>query len=193
MKNITENEMKFIMTILKNPEKELNASNIAKLIEMTSMGALKIARKLEKEGIIYSRQIGKSIIYKLTFNNSYTKQYVKFLLQREAEHSNAYIKRWINELKKIKNSKLIILFGSILIKHDNAKDVDILVVIDKRNFKKINEEISSINLMNNKKIHPVFQTEEDFRKNIEEDKVILNAIKGIVVSGEETFIELIEK
>jgi len=48
--------------------------------------------------------------------------------------------------------------------------------------------------LNTKKIHPVYQTREDFRKNIKkEDKPLLSAIKGIVAFGEDVIIDLLSK
>lgn len=192
MKDITENEMNFILTLLKNPEHELNSRNISKIINITPMGSLKIAKRIEKQGISSSKQIGKTIIYKLNLDKDYVKQYVKFLLQREAESSSAYIKRWIADLKKIKKAEIIVLFGSVLKKSDEAKDIDALIVVEKANLNHAEKEIEEINLLNKKKIHPIFQTKEDLKKNIKSlDKVILNSIKGIVILGEENFIETI--
>ena len=40
----------------------------------------------------------------------------------------------------------------------------------------------------------MYQTKEDIKKNIKkEDKPLLNAIKGVVVFGEDLIIRLIEK
>ena len=192
MKDITENEMNFILTILKNPEQELNSRNISKIIDMTPMGSLKIAKRLEKQGIISSKLIGRAIIYKLNLDKDYVKQYIKFLLQREAEYSSAYTKRWIAELKKIKKAEIIVLFGSVLKKSDEAKDIDILIVVEKGDLNNAEKEIEEINLLNKKKIHPIFQTKEDLKRNIKFlDKVILSSIKGIIILGEENFIEAI--
>lgn len=192
MKDITENEMNFILTLLKNPEHELNSRNISKIINITPMGSLKIAKKLEKQGISSSKLIGRTIIYKLNLDKDYVKQYVKFLLQREAESSSAYTKRWIAELKKIKKAEIIVLFGSILKKSDEAKDIDALIVVEKANLNNVEKGIEEINLLDKKKIHPIFQTKEDLKKNINSlDRVILNSIKGIVILGEENFIEAI--
>lgn len=193
MKDKTENEMKFILTLIKNPEHDFNSRNISKIINITPMGSLKIAKRLQKQGIIHSKLIGKSIIYKPNLENDYSKQYIKFLLQREAEYSSAYIKRWIADLKKIKKAEIIILFGSVLKKGEEANDIDALIVIKKENLNNIEKEIESINLLNKKKIHPIFQTKEDLEKNIKSlDKIILNAIKGIVILGEENFIDTIK-
>ena len=185
-----DNKMLFILSILKSPEIEYNANNIAKLIRISSMGALKIAKNLEKDGVLSSRKIGRSSIYKVNLNNDYAKQYVKFLLKKEAEKSSPYIKRWIRELEKIKIANAIILFGSVLKKEKNAGDIDALIITNQKNFEKVKKEVENINLLNDKKIHPVYQTKEDLEKNIREgNKIILNAIKGIIVSGEENIIE----
>ena len=192
MKN-KDNEMLFVMSILKSPEMEYNANNIAKIIGISSMGALKIAKNLEKEGILSSRKIGRANIYKINFNNDYAKKYIKFLLKKEAEKSSPYVKRWIRELEKLKIANAIILFGSVLKKEKNAGDIDALIIVNKKNFGKVKKEIESINSLNDKKIHPVYQTKEDLRKHINErNKIILNAVKGIIVFGEDDIIEVLK-
>lgn len=190
MKEITENEMKFILSILKNPSQELNARIIGKSIGITPMGSLKIGKRLEKEGIVSSKAIGKARIYKLNLDNEYAVQYIKFLLQREAEYSDAHIKKWITDLKKIKKADSILLFGSVLKKGNEANDIDILVLVKKNNLSIVEKQIEEINFLNKKKIHPVFQTIEDFKKNIKkQDKIVLDALKGIFVFGKENILE----
>ena len=194
MRNITNNEMLFVLSILKSPEIEYNANSIAKQMGISSMGALKIAKKLEKETILISRELGKARFYKLNLQNGYVRQYAIFLLKREAEQVPSYIKMWINEAKKIKNADSAILFGSVLKKQKEAKDIDLLLITDKKRFSKLKKEIENINIINIKKLHPVYQSKQDLKKNIKKgDKVILNAIKGIVIFGENKIISLIEK
>ena len=190
MKNKKDNEMLFILSILKSPEIEYNANSIAKLMKISSMGALKIAKNLEKEGILSSRKIGRANNYKINYNNDYAKQNIRFLLKKEAEKSSPYVKRWIRELEKLKIANAVILFGSVLKKEKDAGDIDALIIVNKKNFEKVKKEVERINLLNDKKIHPVYQTKGDLKKHINErNKVILNAIKGIIVSGEDNIIE----
>ncbi len=194
MTNITDNEMLFVLSIFKNPEIEYNANSIAKHMGISSMGALKIAKRLEKQGIISSRELGKAKFYKLNLDNGYVKQYARFLLNREAEQAPAYVKVWVSELKNIKSADSGILFGSVLKKQKESKDIDVLLITDKKRFSKLKKEIEDINFINIKKLHPVYQTREDIKKNIEKgDKVVLNAIRGIVVFGEDIIIDLIKK
>jgi len=194
MNSITNNEMLLVLSILKSPENDYNANNIAKHLGISSMGALKIMKRLEKEGILKHKQVGKAIIYRVNLNNDYAKEYVKFALRREAQQANPYIKRWISDIKKLTRAKVSILFGSVLKKHKEAKDIDVLLVTDKEGFSKLKKEVERINTINIKKIHPVYQTMEDVVKHIkEENKVVLNAIKGIVAFGESPLVEVFEK
>jgi len=191
--DITKNEMLFILSIFKSPEVDYNANNIAKKLGLTSMGALKIARRLEKEEIILSKELGKARFYKINFDNDYAIQYIKFLLKREAEQSNPYLKMWISDVKKIKYADAAMLYGSVLRKYKEANDIDVLLVTDKKRFPKLEKEIESINNINVKKIHPMYQTKEDIKENIKKrDKPLLNAIKGIAVFGEDFIIKLLK-
>ena len=195
MKEITNNEVLFVLSIFKNPELEYNANSIAKQIRISSMGALKIAKRLEKENIIKSKELGKARFYRLNLNNDYVSQYVKFLLKREAEQTHPYVKVWIDEIKKLKNADAAVLFGSVLRKHKEARDIDVLLIVDnKKRFRKLDKEIEEVNLVNLKRLHPMYQSEEDFKRNIKkEDKPLLSAIKGIVVFGEDKIINLLRK
>ncbi|MEK6952928.1 MAG: nucleotidyltransferase domain-containing protein [Nanoarchaeota archaeon] len=186
------NEMLFVLSVLKSPEIEYNANSIARQIGISSMGALKIAKRLEKEGILSSRKVGRASIYKINLNN-YSSQYIKFLLKKEAEMSSAYIKMWVRELEKIKSANAVVLFGSVLKKEKEARDIDALIIVSKKNFEKTKKEVEAINMLNEKKVHPVYQTKTDLEKYIKErNKVILNAIKGILVSGDDIILGVLQ-
>ena len=188
MKDITTNEIKAVLTIVKSPEIMYNANSLSKVLGISSMGTLKILKRLETESILKSRQIGKSNVYKVKTENNYARNYVTFLLSKESASSSGFIKRWVNEIKKIKHADIAILFGSVLRK-TNANDIDVLLVTDQRRFKKLKGEINKINEINIKKIHPIYQTRTDLVKNIRKrDRVVLDAIKGIVAFGEEGFL-----
>ena len=55
MRTGKDNEMRVILHILKHPEKDYNANNLAGELKLSSMGILKIARRLEQEGILLLR------------------------------------------------------------------------------------------------------------------------------------------
>src|SRR3989338_3175635 len=98
------NEMVIVLKIFKTPEREFNANSISKEAGLTPMGALKILKRLEKEDILNSKAAGKATFYRLNFSSGYAKDYVKFALRNECKHSQPYVKRWIREIRKLKNA-----------------------------------------------------------------------------------------
>ena len=190
MREITQAEMNIVLQLVKSPEVDYNANNLAKVIGITAMGALKILKRLENESILKSKKIGKAVIYRINIGNSYAKRYIELILSRESLHANPQIKRWVEELRKIKNADVIVLFGSVLEK-PNPNDIDVLLITDQKRFPKLQQEIKELNEINIKKIHPMYQTYNDIIKNIKKrDKPLLNAIKGMVIMGEEKFLEI---
>src|SRR3989344_5760376 len=194
MGDITNNEMRFVLEIFKNSEEEYNASTMAKKMGITPMGSLKIARRLVNENILDSKELGKAKFYTLNWKNDYTREYIKFLLKREAEQAHHSVKRWIQELKKIKSADCAILYGSLLTKYDKARDIDVLFITNQRRFEKLKKEINEINEINLKKVHPMFQTRDDIKNNIKEKSpALFQAIKGVVVFGENVLVEILKK
>ena len=190
MKDITAAEISIMLTLVKSPETDYNANSLAKVVGITPMGALKILKRLEKDSLLTSKKIGKAVIYKINTGNPYARLFVSLILSREALQSAPKIKRWIQELRKIKGADLIILFGSVLEKK-NPNDIDTLLVTDKNRFSQLQKGIAELNKLNNKRIHPIYQTFSDIVENIKKrHKPILNAIKGVIVAGEEQFIEV---
>src|SRR3989344_2102132 len=193
MKDITKKEMELILTIFKNPTDDFNANNISIKIGITPMGALKIMKRLEKQGILISKKIGKAVFYKINLDKDYVDDYLIFLLKREAELSSPYIKRWINEARRINSADIAILFGSALKKESKANDIDILIVTDQKRFKKAKNEIEDINEISEPKLHAVYQTLNDLKENIRrKDAVVLSAIKGIIAIGYRDLIKILK-
>ena len=194
MKDITKNEMQVVLTLFKDFSSSYNANSLSKIIGLTSMGTLKILKKLEKEKILRSEQMGKAVFYKLDLTDDYVKNYLIFLLQKEAEQSIPRIKRWVKELRQLQdNADIGIIFGSVL-ETDDYNDIDLLLVLKQSQNKKINQLLSEIKEINIKKIHAVKQTKGDIKENLKKrDKVVLSIIKkGTVIFGYEKIIEIIK-
>ena len=194
MKEITNNEMSFVLALFKSPEKDYNAANMAEHLGISRMGALKIAKRLEKENIVKSREMGKAKFYSLGLNSEYVRQYIRFLVKREAEQAHPYVRDWIDEIRKIKPASVAVLYGSVLRKHREAKDVDVLLIITKSQFPMAKKEVMELDKLSDKRIHPMYQSFEDFRQNIKNGNApLLNAIKGIVAFGDEALMKSLEK
>lgn len=187
-------EMELVLALFKRPQEEHSASSLSRVLNISPMGALKIVKHLEKERVLFSKSVGRARIYKLDLSNNYVQKYLSFLLHREAELSMPYVKRWVTELKKIRTAEIILLFGSILKKQEEANDIDVLFVVSQKKLFNLKKEIEELNFINDKTIHPLFQSKNDLKENIKkEDKVVLNALKGLLVLGDERLIEIIKK
>lgn len=192
METITKNEMEVMLKLFKDLEHSYNANNLSKEIKLTPMGTLKILKKMEKNGLVISQQLGKAIFYKPDLKKEYTRSYIKLILQREAEQSPPKIKRWVNESKEFdKYASIGIIFGSILTKPD-PEDIDLLLVLKKKNG--ADNLVKEKNKVNIKKMHLVKQTIQDLKKNMKKKDMVLLSIlrRGIVVFGHEKLIEVIK-
>ncbi|MDD5086948.1 MAG: hypothetical protein PHV16_04310, partial [Candidatus Nanoarchaeia archaeon] len=128
--------MEALMLLLKDFNSDYNANNLSKEIGITSMGALKIVKKMEKQKLLKAKQMGKAVFYKPDLGNKYTEGFLKFLLQKKAEEANPRVKRWITELRRLQgDAEMGILFGSVLHK-EKYNDVDFLIVMKESQNKK---------------------------------------------------------
>ncbi len=193
MVSITENEARVISFLLRNFAKDYNINQIAKELKLSPRGAYKILIKLENNGLLVSQRIGNNIIFKINLNNDAALDACQFaLIEKEAA---PYVKMWINDLQPLKElTDMAILFGSILTEKKQARDIDLLLVFEKKNFLKVQEQIKKINKIKPKNIHAVIQTKEDLIDNIKKrDKVLLEEIKtGLILWGRKIFTEAIK-
>src|SRR3989339_2119066 len=109
MISLTKNEREALIILVKDFTDYYNANSISKVLKISHVGAQKIFKRLLQENLVISKTIGKSIIYKLNFNDNYVSQIVTFLLADEANN----FKRWKEEFKELfKQNRVIMLFGS---------------------------------------------------------------------------------
>ena len=191
---ITQNEMDVVLTIFKDVDGDYNANSLSKVIGVSSMGALKILKRLEAQGILISKQMGQALFYKVNLEEDYARSYVQFLLKKEASESAPRIRRWVRELRRIEGADIGILFGSVLRK-EKFNDVDALVVLRKAQNRRLDKSIRDLNKINVKKIHAVKQTRKDLVSNLgKKDRVVLEIVKsGIVLSGYEEIVEVVRE
>src|SRR3989344_1544077 len=135
MITLTKKERETVLILFKDYTIFYNANSISKVLSISHVGAQKIFKRLLKENIVISKAIGKSIIYKLNFNDNYVSQLVAFLLADEANN----FKRWKEEFKELfKKDRIVMLFGSAIKDYVHAKDIDIMIVIKNKDIKEVN-------------------------------------------------------
>lgn len=190
---LTKNEHKIINLLLRHTYENFTIREISRKINITPMGARKILNKFKKENILISKKIGTGIFYKLNFNNRITQKICELVLAQNK--LNLFAQVYAEDLKILENcTESCILFGSILVRGEKARDVDVMLLIEKEQYKNVEKISQELSEKKAKKIHFMMQTKEDFIKNLtQKNKAVLNIIKnGVVLWGENHIVEAIK-
>src|SRR3989344_7262799 len=136
MTTLTKKEREIVLILFKDYTTFYNANSISKVLNISHVGAQKIFKRLLHENLVISKTIGKSITYKLNFDEPYVSLLTSFLLADEANN----FKRWKEEFKGLfKKERIVLLFGSAIKDYAHAHDIDVMVVLRNKDVKEINE------------------------------------------------------
>jgi len=191
MISLTPLERKAILILFKDVHSYYNANNISKILKISHVGAQKLLKRLLKDGIVLDKKIGKSIIYRLDLNDEYVKKLLSFLLIDESKRFN----RWREEFKGLsRKDQVVLLYGSTIIDYEKARDIDIMIILDKKNAKEVNDALKLRQDFLPKKIHSINITKEDLIENIKnKNKVTIEIIKNaIVLYGQDKYIDILK-
>jgi predicted nucleotidyltransferase len=185
MTSLTQKEREILLVLFKDFTSFYNANSISKIVNISHVGAQKIFKKLFKEELVLSKKVGKSIIYKINNKNDYANQLISFLLADEANK----FKRWKEEFRELfEKNRIVILYGSAVKNYSSAKDIDIMIITNEKDFKEINKILRKKEGTLPKKIHSFKLSPKDILSNIK-DKIIINIIKnGVVLFGQDKYV-----
>ncbi len=191
MVSLTRKERETLLILFKDFTSFYNANSISKVLNISHVGAQKIFKRLLVENLVINKTIGKSIIYKLNFNDGYVSQLTAFLL---ADESNNF-KRWKEEFKELfKKDRIVMLFGSAIKNYAHAHDIDVMVVLENKDIKEINEILKKKEEILPKKLHAIKLNYQDLLDNLKKkDKAIVDIVKNaIILYGQEKYVEIIK-
>lgn len=192
---VTENGKMALKLVFTDFLTRYNSYNLKDRIGLSNAGSLKLLRSLHEKNLLISEKIGNAIFYKPNLENEYL---IKLLELIFLDNSNAssFVKGWIYDLDSLAPyTKAIFLFGSILRKGKEAKDVDVCIVLKKNeDYKLLEKMVKEMNEQNRLKIHPLYLTEKDFEKKLKEkDRPLLEIVKScMVVHGHELFVKVLK-
>jgi len=191
MANLTPKEKETLLILFKEFTSFYNANSISKILNISHVGAQKIFKRLLQENFVISKTIGKSIIYKLNFNDAYVSQLMIFLLADEANN----FKRWKEEFKELfKKDRIIMLFGSAVKDYTHAHDIDLMIVLEPQEVKEINGILKKKEDLLPKKLHAIKLTSQDLLDNLKKkDKAMINIVKNaIILYGQEKYVGVLK-
>ena len=191
MITLTQKERETMLILFKDYTAYYNANSISKVLNISHVGAQKIFKRLIQENLVVSKTIGKSIIYKLDFNNDYANQLVIFLLADEANK----FKRWKEEFKELfKKNRIVILFGSMIKDYVHASDIDIMIVMKNKDIKEVNTILNRKEKILLKRLHVIKLTHNDLFGNLKKkNKAIIDIIKNaVILYGQDEYVGLMK-
>jgi len=189
---LTENEARVMDFLIRNFNEKNSINEIGRRLNLSPMGIYKILKKLEKVHAVIPESVGNGIFYKVDLLEETGSKFTELVLtQNELNNYAKVIEEDLQPLKKVTSS--CILFGSVLIKGSKARDIDIMPVLEKKDFKKVYNTLQEIKELKPKLIHDVMVMKEDLVRLIKKnDVVVLDAIKnGKILWGSEIIVEAI--
>jgi len=197
METKEKNREKILKILFKEPFFDHTASSLSKTLAISRQGIWKTLNKLSKENLVHLKSIANTknsasnII--LNLKNSITQKTISLILEKEALN----YERYRDNFKKLeKHTLFTILFGSILHSPKEANDIDILVIVKTRkDFKEVEHILLEAQQTQIKKIHAIDLTKEEIKNELKnKNKAYLDSLKkGVVLFGQENFIEFIKE
>ncbi len=187
MATLTQKERETLLILFKDFTSFYNANSISKVLNISHVGAQKIFKRFLQENLVISKTIGKSITYKLNFNEVYVSQLIAFLLADEANN----FKRWKEEFKNLfKKDRIVMLFGSAIKDYANARDIDLMIVLENKDVREVNEILKKKEEILPKKLHTIKLKHHDLLENLKKkDKAFVDIIKNaIILYGQDKYV-----
>lgn len=191
MTTLTKKERETLLILFKDFTSFYNANSISKVLNISHVGAQKIFKRFLQENLVISKTIGKSITYKLNFNDVYVNQLIAFLL---ADEANSF-KRWKEEFKELfKKDRIIMLFGSAVKDYAHAHDIDVMVVLENKDVGEVNGILKKKEEILPKKLHTIKLNHHDLLENLKKkDKAFVDIIKNaIILYGQDKYVEVLK-
>ncbi|MBI2545930.1 hypothetical protein HYV81_02010 [Candidatus Woesearchaeota archaeon] len=191
MISLTQKERETLLFLFKDFTTYYNANSISKVLGISHVGAQKIFKRLSKQNLVKGQHIGKSIVYKLRLEEDYVCKLITFLLADEATK----FRRWKEEFKELfKKGRIVMLYGSAIVNYATAKDIDVMIVIEKNEYKEVYKVIEKKQEFLPKRIHAIELTKQDLINNIKNrQEAIMDIVKtAIILYGESEYVEVIK-
>lgn len=191
MTALTKKERETLLILFKDYTTFYNANSISKVLNISHVGAQKIFKRFLHENLVVSKTIGKSITYKLNFNNDYVPHLVSFLL---ADEANSF-KRWKEEFKELfKKDRIVMLFGSAIKNYAHARDIDLMIILENKEVTEVNEILKKKEEILPKKLHAIKLNHHDLLENLKKkDKSFVDIIKNsIILYGQDKYAEALK-
>ena len=190
---ITDNEAKVMDHLVRNFHERISINEIARRLDISPQGSMKILRKLHAMQLALPEISKNGIFYKPDLREESSKKLFEFILLKKGMDN--YAKVYAVDLKQLQPYALgCVLFGSVLEKGKDARDIDVLLIIEKSQFKELNKHLNEFKEMSAKKIHDIMVAPAELKEGIlKKQPVFLDILKkGAILWGAQYFVEAVK-
>lgn len=191
MISLTKKERETLLILFKDFTSFYNANSISKILKISHVGAQKIFKRFLQENLVVNKKIGKSIIYKPKLDDNYVSQLIAFLL---ADEANTF-KRWKEEFNELfKKDRIVAIYGSAIKNYAQARDIDIMIVVEKKDIKEVNKILKKKEEILPKKLHSIKLTHQDLLENLKKkNKAMVGIVKNaIILDGQNEYVGILK-
>lgn len=180
--------------LLRNFSEKYSINRLAEKLNISVSDTHRVLKKLERAGIVSCEKIGNGLFYEVNLENREARKIAELILaQRDV---NSYAKVYAEDIEGMREyCRACILFGSILVKGENARDIDVFVVTDKNKVKKVEDFCLELSAKKGRAVQPLLSTKKDMLDNLrKKDDVVLGILRdGVLLWGEEVIVEAIRR
>lgn len=185
-----------LLHLLKDFSSTHTITTLSKELNLSRVGIWKVIKRLDIDKYISIRTVGigktSTSLISLNWDNPLVAKTLSLYLTEESITQ----RRWqvnFNELERV--TDFLIIYGSILSSPQQANDIDLLGVTQKKNFLKLQDILDKTQKTQSKKIHPINFTENEFKTELKSsNKAFIDAIKkGIILFGQEDFVKFMKE
>lgn len=191
---IINNEARVLNFLTRHFSERYSINQMAKELKLTPKGMHKLLKRLEQQGIVKSEKLANAVFYKVNFSSDLACKAAELSLFEDIKLP--YVRAQVKDLDRLRSVvSAAVLFGSVLEKGEKARDVDILVILEKNKYSVFQKELGKLQSLKTKHLQTVMQTQDDLVRNIQKsDEVILEILrKGKVLWGHQIIVEAISK
>lgn len=194
MSKLTKNELKMLNFLTRHASEKYSINQLAKKVGLTPKGAHKLLKRLEQEAVIRPQKLGNAVFYSLNFASDFALNAAELSLFEDILLPYARVQA--KDLEVLRPVALAaILFGSVLEKGEKASDIDIMAVIEPKQYRAFQKALKELQKIKPKRIHLVLQLPQDLVRNIKKaDPVLLDILhKGNILWGRGVIINAIKE
>jgi len=186
---------KILIVLIKDFSAIHTATSLAQQLKMSRWGVWKIIKKLQQDGIIKLKPIGKGKTNTQTICLNWNSQLVEKMITLALAQEASACKRWSFTFADLEPEvDFLLLYGSILHSPLTARDVDIVCIAKEKKLSKINQLIFTLQQTQEKKIDSYLFTAKEFSQELQkQNRAFLDALRrGVILFGQKKFIEFAE-